>query len=53
MGRKSKGTKKAATGPTISKIEKYEDTLEEGGVDDCELSDSRGGGKDTPLVLGN
>lgn len=41
MGRKSKngggkGPKRAASGPTIDKIEKYEDTLEEGGVDDCE-----------------
>lgn len=32
----SGGGKKAAPGATINKIESYEDTLEEGGVDDCE-----------------
>jgi hypothetical protein len=35
MGRKSKGGR-ASGGATIDKIEKYEDTLQEGGVDDCE-----------------
>lgn len=39
MGRKTKGgaAKRGAPSATIDKINSYEDTLEEGGVDDCEL----------------
>lgn len=39
MGRKrSRGSSGAkASGATIDKIDSYEDTIERGGVDDCEL----------------
>lgn len=48
MGRKRRSngevtTKaKAAPGATIKKMESYEDTLQEGGVDDCESRCSPG-----------